>query len=112
MSKTLDEQLEINTPSMRIVHNSGNNERYTPEYIIQLARKTMGKIDIDPASCKIANELLVKADKYFDKETNGLLQEWNGKVWLNPLMREDLLNPLLTSYLKNIELDILRKQLF
>ena len=40
----LQGELEVNSPTMRIVHNSGNNERYTPEYIIQLARKTMGKI--------------------------------------------------------------------
>ena len=28
----------------RIIHNSGNSERYTPAYIIQLARKTMDDI--------------------------------------------------------------------
>ena len=100
MSKTLQEKLKINSPTMRIVHNSGNNERYTPEYIIQLARKTMGKIDIDPASCKVANDFLVKADKYFDKETNGLLQEWNGKIWLNPPYERGLIESFVDKLLE------------
>ena len=38
MAETLQTELEVNSPTMRIIHNSGNNERYTPEYIIQLAR--------------------------------------------------------------------------
>ena len=84
MTEPLQEELKVNSASMRITRNSGNNERYTPEYIIELARKAMGGIDIDPASCKDANRRLVKADQYFDKEMNGLIQEWNGKVWLNP----------------------------
>jgi hypothetical protein len=35
-------------------HNSGNQEWYTPEWIIEAARVTMGRIDIDPASNPIA----------------------------------------------------------
>jgi len=84
MNHALQTELEVSHPTMRIIHNSGNNERYTPEYIIKLARKAMGEIDVDPASCEVANNELIKADKYFDKETNGLIQEWYGRVWLNP----------------------------
>ena len=84
MNENLQGQLEMNSTTLRIIHNSGNNERYTPEYIIKLAKEVMGEIDIDPASCEIANTELVKATRYFDKETNGLHQEWNGRIWLNP----------------------------
>ena len=43
----------------------------------------MGSIDIDPASCELANKV-VKATKYFTKEDDGLKQEWPGNVFLNP----------------------------
>ena len=100
MSEALQTELEVNSPTMRIIHNSGNNERYTPEYIIQLARKTMGNIDIDPASYEVANNLLVKATKYFDKETNGLLQEWHGKIWLNPPYERGLIESFIDKLLE------------
>ena len=86
--------------SVRIIHNSGNDERYTPESIIQLARETMGNIDIDPASCEIANKSLVKATKYFDKHTDGLLQEWNGRIWLNPPYHRGLIEAFVDKLLE------------
>lgn len=66
-----------------VSHNSGENEWYTPKYIIEAARMAMGSIDTDPASCEIANSN-VKAECYFDINDNGLSQEWTGNVWLNP----------------------------
>lgn len=100
MNKDLQTELEVNSPTMRIIHNSGNNERYTPEYIIQLARKTMGGIDIDPASCEVANNSLVKATRYFDKETNGLHQEWHGRIWLNPPYERGLIESFVDKLLE------------
>ena len=100
MNEDLQGQLEVKSPSMRIIHNSGNNERYTPEYIIELARKTMGDIDIDPASCEIANKLLVRATRYFDKETNGLHQKWKGRVWLNPPYERGLIESFIDKLLE------------
>lgn len=62
---------------------SESNERYTPAEIIELARKTMGEIALDPASNPVCNQY-IGAAKYFTKEQDGMRQEWHGNVWLNP----------------------------
>jgi len=62
---------------------TGNNEWYTPGEYVELARKAMGKIDLDPASCDEAQKI-IKAKKYYTIEDNGLEQEWEGNIWLNP----------------------------
>jgi len=66
-----------------IVNNSHDGEWYTPMQYIESARKVMGSIDLDPASCETANQT-VKAARYFTKEDDGLSREWFGNVWLNP----------------------------
>jgi ParB family chromosome partitioning protein len=53
-----------------------------PEYI-EAARRVLGEIDLDPASCAKANRM-VQAKRHFTKEQNGLTQEWAGRVFLNP----------------------------
>ena len=73
-----------------VAYNSGNNEWYTPQKYIEMARTVLGYIDIDPASSKIANET-VKADNYFTAEENGLSQVWYGKVWMNPPYSKELI---------------------
>jgi hypothetical protein len=64
-------------------HSSGSVEWYTPPEIVEAARTTMGGIDLDPASCALANRI-VKAKSFFTKEQNGLAQLWRGRVFLNP----------------------------
>ncbi len=60
-----------------------NNEWYIPSKYIEAARRVMGSIDLDPASCEMANRT-VKATKYYSIEDDGLSKEWAGNVWLNP----------------------------
>ncbi|MBR3747000.1 MAG: hypothetical protein IKN27_08585, partial [Selenomonadaceae bacterium] len=83
-----------------VFFNSGNNEWYTPAYIIEAAREAMGTIDLDPASSDIANET-VKATTYFTIDDDGLSKEWRGNIWLNPPyasgLIEKFIDKLLTS---------------
>jgi phage N-6-adenine-methyltransferase len=83
--------------TVHVGQNSGENEWYTPSNIIELARQTMGSIDLDPATSEIANET-VKAEEIFTKETNGLDKPWSGNVWLNPPYSQ----PLITEFSKKI----------
>ena len=61
-----------------------NDEVYTQPWIIQRARAVMGGIDLDPASCKAANEHSVKAAKFYTAEDDGLSLPWAGRMWCNP----------------------------
>jgi len=65
-----------------INQTSGNFEYYTPIEIVNAARKTMGRIDLDPASSHIANTH-VSSESIFTIEDDGLAQDWFGKVWMN-----------------------------
>lgn len=81
--------------------NSGENEWYTPEYLIDSARIAMGNIDLDPASSKIAN-MKVGAKKYYDDEDNGLNKKWYGNIWLNPPYSQ----PLISQFSEKINTEI------
>lgn len=74
-----------------VSYNSGENEWYTPSYIIESVIKVMGKIDLDPASSEIANRT-IKANKYYSCDDNGLEQTWHGNVWLNPPYSQPLVS--------------------
>lgn len=63
--------------------SSKNNEWYTPAKYVEAARRLMDGIDLDPASCELANET-IKALVYYDIASNGLNKDWPGRVWLNP----------------------------
>lgn len=56
---------------------------YTHPAFIEAARQAMGEISLDPASCSEANDV-VQAKRFYSFHENGLLQDWHGRVWLNP----------------------------
>jgi len=78
-----EEQPEAIQKHVRGTFGTGENEWYTPEQHVELARKVLGSFDLDPASSHVANRT-VQAAQFFSQETNGLEKPWFGKVWLNP----------------------------
>jgi phage N-6-adenine-methyltransferase len=68
---------------VRGTFGTGENEWYTPDEHLEVARKVLGGFDLDPASSHVANRR-VKASQFFSQETDGLSRPWFGKVWLNP----------------------------
>lgn len=71
------------TSSREVLHSSESVEWYTPGYIIEPVRKTLGGIDLDPASCGDAN-MTIKAYSFIEPPGNGLFESWHGRVWCNP----------------------------
>lgn len=69
--------------SVDFATSSKTNEWYTPGRYIEAAREVLGGIDLDPASCELANRT-VRAARFHTKADNGLCQYWRGRVWLNP----------------------------
>ena len=85
-------------PILRGTLGRRHNEWYTPGEVIKLARAVMGDIDMDPASSEIAQQT-VRARRYFNKDQNGLRQEWNGRVWLNPPYVQPLIDRFIAKLL-------------
>lgn len=66
-----------------LIATSTDNEWYTPAAYIESARRVLGGIDLDPASCEEANKT-VRASRYYSIADDGLAQPWKGRIWLNP----------------------------
>jgi len=69
--------------NVRGAGGTGQTEWYTPAQYVELARSVLGEIDLDPASSPEAQKV-VRAKKFFDKNIDGLKQNWDGRVFLNP----------------------------
>lgn len=67
----------------RVKGLTGEFEWYTPRKYLDAAVRVMGAIDLDPASSPAAQKH-VKAGKYFTLDNDGLMQQWTGRVFLNP----------------------------
>lgn len=81
--------------AVHVSNNSGEIEWYTPDCYIVSARKVMGQIDLDPASSEIANKT-IKAKKFFDEKSNGLIQKWFGCIWMNPPYSQSLVGEFIS----------------
>ena len=75
--------------------SSKNIECYTPANIINLALEVMdvNEFDLDPCSPNVdGSGTCVPAKTYYTKETDGLKQEWFGKVWMNPPYGKEIMS--------------------
>lgn len=64
-------------------HSSKSQEHYTPSIYLEAARRVLGHISLDPASCAIANQT-VQANRFYTKEDDGLTKRWSGNIFINP----------------------------
>jgi hypothetical protein len=60
---------------------SRSDERFTPAWVLELAVKLMGGIDLDPCADP---KKRVPASLHYTKEQDGLSRAWAGRVFLNP----------------------------
>jgi phage N-6-adenine-methyltransferase len=79
--------------------SAGSHEWYTPAKYIEMARRVLGQIDLDPASSEIAQRT-VRADRYFSERDDGLSKQWRGRIWLNPPYTHPLLGLFITKLLE------------
>jgi len=92
---------DIKKAKSHVVHNSGENEWYTPLQFLDAVREVLGTIDLDPASCELAQKN-VKATKFYDSEADGLSKTWKGKVYMNPPYSKDLCFKFATKLLDSL----------
>jgi ParB family chromosome partitioning protein len=72
------------TTSIQSQFSSQSVEWYTPAKYIEAVRIVLDGIELDPASCAVANET-VKAERYFTETTDGLSMSWIARsVFVNP----------------------------
>ena len=77
------EEFPFKGNSPHLAQGTGNEGWYTPDDLMDLVRAVLGEIDLDPASNDDAQQR-VGAARYFTKDDDGLAQQWEGRVYLNP----------------------------
>lgn len=97
-ARHVTEAVKAVTPTKQAVHfSSATPEHYTPRHIIDLARTVLHRIDLDPASCNEANQI-VGATRWYGLDhpdparRNGLAHSWYDRVWLNPPYGDEIGN--------------------
>jgi len=69
--------------SVQAMVSADSNEWYTPENYVKAVKSVLGAIDLDPASCEMADKF-IRASKFYTQEDDGLKHKWTGRVFLNP----------------------------
>jgi DNA N-6-adenine-methyltransferase (Dam) len=68
---------------MQVLVSRETTEWYTPPWLIERVRVTLGSIRLDPASHPIP-QAWIQAEQYFTHDDDGLSRPWFGNVFLNP----------------------------
>lgn len=68
---------------MKVHYSSKKSEHYTPSHILDAVVQCLGVIDLDPCS-NSSSFPHVPARHHFTKADDALVQEWHGKVFMNP----------------------------
>ena len=82
-------------------HN-GDDEWITPTPVLDLARRVLGSIDLDPATNLPAQER-VCATVFYTIEDDGLSRPWRGRVWINPPYSRALIPLFVTKLIAEYE---------
>jgi hypothetical protein len=87
---SVEQALKISRPMWghkyaRYGHCTGDPEWFTPTNVAEAVWNTFGGvIHLDPASNDVANREIIKAERFFTKEDDGLAHDWPGKIYVNP----------------------------
>jgi hypothetical protein len=93
---------EVTGEKPRIARSTGEHEWYTPPKLVEAARAVLGTIDLDPASCEVAQRV-VKAEQFFTAEEDGLSKPWGGNLWVNPPYTCGLVNRFVAKLCDHVE---------
>lgn len=87
----------------RGTEGTGEFLRYTPPEYVEPVRTVMGSIELDPCSDETAQRV-VKADRYFTEEDNGLEQDWVAEtLFMNPPYSKKLLPKFVDKLIDELE---------
>lgn len=95
----------------QLIHSTGNTEWYSPAKYVTSARLVMGTIDLDPASCEVAQEN-VKAKQFYslkypygdhqDRKAMIKSEKWKGNIWLNPPFSRGIVSNFINKLIDDI----------
>ena len=87
----------------RMKNCTGFFEWYTPKEVIEAARFTLGSIQLDPASCAEANQV-VKAKTFYAIQDKPLEREWKADTaFMNPPYARDLITKFTDKLIKHVK---------
>lgn len=67
---------------LSVHYSSESPEWYTPPEIVERVIRCLGAIDLDP--CSNSGAPNIPAALHFTESDDGLLQEWQGRIYMNP----------------------------